>query len=72
MASFIEVPGARLHVVEEGAGPPIVLVHAGIACLESSGRPRPAPGRGWLSGGPLRRPRLGPLDDGRRGVLGAG
>ena len=35
MASFIEVPGGRLCVVEEGAGPPIVLVHAGIACLES-------------------------------------
>ena len=35
MASFIEVPGGRLSVVEEGAGPPIVLVHAGIACLES-------------------------------------
>src|SRR6185436_19969711 len=35
MASFIEVPGGRLRVVDEGAGPPIVLVHAGIACLDS-------------------------------------
>jgi 3-oxoadipate enol-lactonase len=35
MASFIEVPGGRLRVVDEGAGPPIVLLHAGIACLES-------------------------------------
>lgn len=35
MTSFIEVPGGRLWVVEEGAGPPIVLVHAGIASLES-------------------------------------
>ena len=35
MASFVEVPGGRLWVVEEGAGPPIVLVHAGIASLES-------------------------------------
>ena len=35
MASFVEVAGGRLYVVEEGAGPPIVLVHAGIAGLES-------------------------------------
>jgi pimeloyl-ACP methyl ester carboxylesterase len=26
----VEVPGGRLHVVEEGSGPPIVLLHAGI------------------------------------------
>ena len=35
MASFVEVPGGRLRVVDEGAGAPIVLVHAGIACLDS-------------------------------------
>jgi 3-oxoadipate enol-lactonase len=35
MPSFVEVPGGRLRVVDEGAGPPIVLLHAGIACLES-------------------------------------
>ena len=32
---FIEVPGGRLHVVDEGDGPPIVLLHAGIANLRS-------------------------------------
>ncbi len=33
----VEVPGARLYVVDEGApsDPPIVLVHAGIADLRS-------------------------------------
>ena len=35
MTSFVEVPGGRLWVAEEGAGPPIVLVHAGIASLAS-------------------------------------
>ena len=29
--SHVEVPGSRLHVIDEGAGPPIVLLHAGIA-----------------------------------------
>ena len=24
---FVEVPGARLHVVERGEGPPVLLVH---------------------------------------------
>lgn len=32
---FIEVPGGRLFVVDEGAGPPIVLLHAGVADLRS-------------------------------------
>jgi len=27
----VDVPGCRLFVVDEGAGPPIVLIHAGIA-----------------------------------------
>ncbi len=31
----IEVPGGRLHVVDDGAGPPIVLLHAGVADLRS-------------------------------------
>jgi 3-oxoadipate enol-lactonase len=31
----VEVPGGRLRVVDEGDGPPVVLVHAGIAQLES-------------------------------------
>ncbi len=35
MTAFIEVPGGRLHVVDEGDGPPIVLLHAGIANLRS-------------------------------------
>jgi 3-oxoadipate enol-lactonase len=36
-AAFVDVPGARLHVVDEGAegDPPIVLLHAGIADLRS-------------------------------------
>ena len=32
---FLEVPGGRLAYVDEGAGPPIVLLHAGIANLRS-------------------------------------
>ncbi len=28
---FQDVPGGRLFVVDEGSGPPIVLLHAGIA-----------------------------------------
>ncbi len=35
MTDFISVPGGELRVVDEGAGPPIVLLHAGIAALES-------------------------------------
>ncbi len=31
---FVDVPGGRLHVVDEGSGPAIVLLHAGIAVLE--------------------------------------
>lgn len=31
----IKVPGSSLHVVDEGAGPPVVLLHAGIADLRS-------------------------------------
>ena len=36
-ASFVEAPGARLYVVDEGSpdDPPIVLLHAGIADLRS-------------------------------------
>ncbi|OGO56652.1 MAG: hypothetical protein A2Z32_13290, partial [Chloroflexi bacterium RBG_16_69_14] len=30
-ASHVDVPGARLLVVDEGAGPAIILLHAGIA-----------------------------------------
>jgi pimeloyl-ACP methyl ester carboxylesterase len=33
--SFVDVPGGRLLVVDEGSGPPIVLLHAGIADLRS-------------------------------------
>jgi 3-oxoadipate enol-lactonase len=35
MDDFIEVPGGRLNLVDEGSGPPIVLLHAGIANLRS-------------------------------------
>jgi 3-oxoadipate enol-lactonase len=31
----IEVPGGSLHVVDEGAGPPILLLHAGVADLRA-------------------------------------
>ncbi|MEX1169168.1 MAG: alpha/beta hydrolase, partial [Chloroflexota bacterium] len=33
--SFVDVPGGRLFVVDEGAGSPIVLLHAGIADIRS-------------------------------------
>jgi pimeloyl-ACP methyl ester carboxylesterase len=33
--THIEVPGGRLRVVDEGDGPPVVLLHAGIANLRS-------------------------------------
>jgi 3-oxoadipate enol-lactonase len=32
---FIDVPGGRLYVVDEGSGPPIVLLHAGVADLRA-------------------------------------
>jgi pimeloyl-ACP methyl ester carboxylesterase len=32
---FVDVPGGRLLAVDEGAGPPIVLLHAGIADIRS-------------------------------------
>ena len=32
---FIDVPGGRLNLVDEGSGPPILLLHAGIANLRS-------------------------------------
>ncbi|HEX7492568.1 MAG TPA: alpha/beta hydrolase [Candidatus Limnocylindrales bacterium] len=35
MEQFIEVPGGRLFAVSDGAGPPIVLIHAAIADLRS-------------------------------------
>jgi|tagenome__1003787_1003787.scaffolds.fasta_scaffold20650546_2 3-oxoadipate enol-lactonase len=31
----IEVPGGSLHVVDDGAGPPILLLHAGVADLRA-------------------------------------
>ncbi|MEP6638946.1 MAG: alpha/beta hydrolase [Chloroflexota bacterium] len=34
-AAQVEVPGGRLFVLDEGAGPPIVLIHAGVADLRS-------------------------------------
>jgi 3-oxoadipate enol-lactonase len=35
MERFIDVPGGRLFVVDEGDGPPVVLLHAGIVDLRS-------------------------------------
>lgn len=32
---FVDVPGGRINVSDEGSGPPIVLLHAGIADLRS-------------------------------------
>ena len=32
---YVDVPGGRLRYRDEGAGPPVVLIHAGIAQLES-------------------------------------
>src|SRR4051812_21542993 len=31
----IDVPGGSLHVVDDGAGPPILLLHAGVADLRA-------------------------------------
>ncbi len=33
--SFVDVPGGRLLVIDEGSGPPVVLLHAGIADVRS-------------------------------------
>ena len=35
MERFVDVPGGRLFVVSEGDGPPLVLIHAGIADLRA-------------------------------------
>jgi len=35
MERFVDVPGGRLLVVDEGDGPPVVLLHAGIVDLRS-------------------------------------
>jgi len=35
MERFIDVPGGRLFVVDEGDGPPVVLLHAGIVDLRA-------------------------------------
>ena len=33
--THVDVPGGRLFVVDEGAGPPVVLLHAGVADLRA-------------------------------------
>jgi len=35
MERFVDVPGGRLYVEDEGSGPPILLLHAGIANLRA-------------------------------------
>jgi pimeloyl-ACP methyl ester carboxylesterase len=35
MERYVDVPGGRLFVVDEGGGPPVVLLHAGIVDLRS-------------------------------------
>lgn len=39
MERFVEVPGGRLFVADDGAGPPIVLVHAATAHRLAEGCP---------------------------------
>jgi pimeloyl-ACP methyl ester carboxylesterase len=34
-ASHVDVPGGRLFVLDDGAGPPLILLHAGIADLRA-------------------------------------
>ena len=34
-SQLVDVPGGRLNVVDDGTGPPIVLLHAGVADLRS-------------------------------------
>ena len=35
MGSYVDVPGGRIYAVDEGSGPPIVLIHAAIVDLEA-------------------------------------
>jgi pimeloyl-ACP methyl ester carboxylesterase len=35
MERYVDVPGGRLFAIDEGEGPPIVLIHASIADLRS-------------------------------------
>lgn len=35
MDRFVDVPGGRIFVEDEGAGPPVILVHAGVVDLRS-------------------------------------
>ena len=72
MERFIDVPGGRLFVVDEGDGPPVVLLHAGIVDLRAWDAFVPHLVAGGYPGRPLRRPRLGPLHDRRRRVLEPG
>ena len=34
-STLVEVPGGRLRITDEGAGPAVVLLHAGIADLRA-------------------------------------
>lgn len=45
----VDVPGGHLLVVDEGSGPPIVLLHAGIADLRSWAAVLPDPCGGRTS-----------------------
>src|SRR6266545_7537422 len=35
METYLDVPGGQLYVEEDGSGPPILLLHAGIANLRA-------------------------------------
>ena len=46
--SHVDVPGGRLFVVDEGEGPPVVLLHAGVADLRAwDGMVAPLTGAGY-------------------------
>ena len=71
MTPHVDVPGGRLFVVDEGAGPPLVLLHAGVADLrawDAHGR-RPLPRPATASS--ATTPRLRRVDDRGRRVLAA-
>ena len=55
---LLEVPAGRIHVVEQGAGPLVLLVHGFPESLVLLAPPAAGARRGRLPGGRDRRPRL--------------
>ena len=67
--TIVDVPGGHLFAIDEGSGPPIVLLHAGVADLRAwDAMVEPLAVR-RLSRGPLRHARLRRVDDRGRRVL---